>query len=515
MGFSNNADANYTKAMKRLKGSSNTECKKSNWHKKIAWEMKKLRFMGTAIFPGEKKWRNIHFIIITTVFLCVAGCAMALLKFLPSAAAVAREGSNGLMMMLGEGKSTGNEEQYYSSTEIEKPHQGAQRSHTDSTLFCDRSSYRTDICILKGDIRTDSATNTVFLVSDKAAQEEEDQKLKPYTRKWENYTMSSVTEISLKTIKPSVAPRCHVIHTAPALVFSTGGYTGNLFHDFTDVIVPLFVTVHHFNSRPVFLVVDHKDWWISKFQEILNQLTPYPLLDFQNDTRVHCFTKAIVGLRFHGDLRVDPATAPYQIKITDFQNMLQNAYGFAKKRKYFFARPKFVLIARKGSRAFLNQRKIVNLAEKLGFRVMVLFPDRDTKLKDMYEIVSSCDVFMGVHGAALTHFLFLRPGAVFIQVVPLGIEWASRTFFREPAMDMTGIHYLEYSILPEESSLFDEYPKDHVYLTNPKVVNDKGWDATKEIYLDRQNVKIDLERLKKMLKTAMDLLQSKGHVNNA
>ncbi|KAH9330604.1 hypothetical protein KI387_002712, partial [Taxus chinensis] len=428
-----------------------------------------------------------------------------------------KQGSGGLRLMLGEEKNTGKDEEYYASTETENSLEETQRSETESTLFCDRSSYRTDICFLKGDIRmqVSSSSSTIFLVSNSEKQQEE-QTIKPYTRKWENSTMSSVTEIFLKTTTLSAAPRCHVTHRAPALVFSTGGYTGNLFHDFTDVIVPLFITTRHFNSHPVFLILDHKPWWLEKFQEIINQLTPYPILDMQNDTdtrSVHCFTEAIVGLRFHGDLRIDPATSPYQTTMTDFQNMLKNAYGFAERRKYIFSRPNFALVARKGSRVFLNQRKIVNMAEKLGFRVMVLTPDINTGLKDMYEVVSSCDVFMGVHGAALTHFLFLRPGAVFIQVVPLGIEWASRTFFREPAMKMEGIHYLEYSLLPEESSLYDEYPRDHVYLRDPKAVNTRGWEATKEIYLDRQNVKMDLSRLNKLLMRTLDLLHSNGHVN--
>jgi hypothetical protein len=71
---------------------------------------------------------------------------------------------------------------------------------------------------------------------------------------------------------------------------------------------------------------------------------------------------------------------------------------------------------------------------------------------------------------------------VFVQVVPLGIEWASRTFFRGPATKMDTVEYLEYQILPQESSLYDEYPKDHPYLRDPKSVNRKGWNATKKVY---------------------------------
>lgn len=333
--------------------------------------------------------------------------------------------------------------------------------------------------------------------------------------------MASVDELSLERTDPTHAPRCQVTHSVPALVFSTGGYTGNLFHDFTDVIVPLFITSYHLKGRVVFVIPNHKPWWTAKFRDIIRQLSSYDILDFREEINreTHCFPEAIVGLSFHGDLWVDPALSPNKYTITDFQNMLHKAFEDGNKKSIFqysllkSLRPKLVLIARKGSRVFLNQGEIVKVAEKLGFRVMILSPNVNTQLKDMYRIINSCDVFMGIHGAALTHFLFLPPGGVFVQVVPLGIEWASRTFFRGPATKMDTVEYLEYQILPQESSLYDEYPKDHPYLRDPKSVNRKGWNATKKVYMDNQNVKLHLPRLKRMLIKALDLLHSRSNAN--
>ncbi|AES81345.1 glycosyltransferase family 61 protein [Medicago truncatula] len=42
--------------------------------------------------------------------------------------------------------------------------------------------------------------------------------------------------------------------------------------------------------------------------------------------------------------------------------------------------------------------------------------------KDL-ELLNECDVVFGVHGAALTHFMFMKPSFVFIQIVSLGIHW--------------------------------------------------------------------------------------------
>lgn len=486
--------------------------------------------LAAACLHSEKKWRGLHLItIIVLVAMFVglqSGCSMSLLRImLPTAATL---NDDWMRSMLGEEEEnlvalpTEKGERYNSTAAIDFRKNESQPRV--STIICDRSSYRTDVCIMKGDIRTHPASSTLFLVSQPPAsrqQQEEKFRIKPYTRKWENYTMSSVDELSLERTDPAHAPQCQVTHSVPALVFSTGGYTGNLFHDFTDVIVPLFITSYHLKGQVVFVIPNHKPWWTAKFGDIIRQLSSYEILDFREEINpaTHCFPEAIVGLRFHGDLWVDPALSPNKYTITDFQNMLRKAFQDNNKKSIFqhsllkSLRPKLVLIARKGSRVFLNQREIVKVAEKLGFRVMILSPDVNTQLKDMYKIINSCDVFMGIHGAALTHFLFLPPGGVFVQVVPLGIEWASRTFFRGPATKMDTVEYLEYQILPQESSLYDKYPKDHPYLRDPQSVNRRGWNATKEVYMDNQNVKLHLPRLKRMLIKVLDLLHSKTNAN--
>lgn len=55
---------------------------------------------------------------------------------------------------------------------------------------------------------------------------------------------------------------------------------------------------------------------------------------------------------------------------------------------------------------------------------------------------------MRVHGAAVTHLLFLRPSSVLVQVVPVGVEWATYAFFGTVA----------------DSSLVDKYGKNNLLL---------------------------------------------------
>lgn len=160
--------------------------------------------------------------------------------------------------------------------------------------------------------------------------------------------------------------------------------------------------------------------------------------------------------------------------------------------------PKLVIISRNGSRAIMNQDLLVKMAEKIGFDVEVLRPDKTTELAKIYRALNSSDVMIGVHGAAMTHFLFMKPGSVFIQVVPLGTTWAAETYYGGPAKKL-GLRYIGYEIGARESSLYDEYDRNDVVLTDPDSVNDRGWEFTKKIYLDRQKVRLNLIRFRKHL----------------
>lgn len=66
----------------------------------------------------------------------------------------------------------------------------------------------------------------------------------------------------------------------------------------------------------------------------------------------------------------------------------------------------------------MNQAEVKKVAEEEGFDVIEFEPKYATSMRKAYELMSSSHAMIGVHGAALTHFLLLRPGSVFVQVVP-------------------------------------------------------------------------------------------------
>ena len=128
-------------------------------------------------------------------------------------------------------------------------------------------------------------------------------------------------------------------------------------------------------------------------------------------------------------------------------------------------KPVLVLISRRKTRMFLNEDEMVGVTEELGFQVVVATANRMSNLDKFSVVINSCNVLVGAHGAGLTNAVFLPAGTVVVQVVPLGLDWASTNYYGRPVVE-TGLHYVEYKIEPEESTLLDwEYkigPQDPV-----------------------------------------------------
>lgn len=409
----------------------------------------------------------------------------------------------------------------------------------NNTMCCDRGAFRTDVCFMRGDVRTQSYSKTILLYPGNNASipaPAMEERIRPYTRKWETRVMATIDELRLTTAAAAAAGGgCDVRHVVPAVVFSSGGYTGNVYHEFNDGIIPLFITSQKFNKRVLFVVLDYHNWWFTKYGDVLSRLSDYPPLNFIGDSRTHCFPEAIVGLRIHDELTVDAAQMENNKTIFDFRRLLDDAYrprirsleydeqqtsprpsmviGKQHDSPLNSRTPKLVIVSRNGSRMIENELELVQLGEKIGFVVNILRPDRTTELAKIYRALNSSDAMIGVHGAAMTHLLFMRPGSVFIQIVPLGTDWAAKTYYGDPAVRM-GLRYVGYKILQRESSLYREYDDSDPVLTDPSSVARKGWQVTKRVYLDRQNVNLDLKRFRKLLIRAYKYLVSKNRIDH-
>ncbi|KAH7429627.1 hypothetical protein KP509_09G059300 [Ceratopteris richardii] len=438
----------------------------------------------------------------------------------------------------------------------------------DDDLQCDRSNNRTDVCVARGNVLVVGGGGglgrdyEVFVFADGGPERQE--RVKPYTRKWESSVMSTIDEVKIrklvangsgtgnKVVRSELSSRadnrgygfdhgpllsdgsrstgnkrknkkrgqskkslsiCDIRHEVPAIIFSTGGYTGNVYHEFNDGLIPLFLTAQQYSppqGQVVLVILEYHPWWMTKYSEVISQITNYTVIDLARDARRHCFPEVTVGLRIHGELSIDSHLADDGATMEGFQRLLSTAYGWRSRAEIEqrdgavsnpVTQPKLLILSRNGSRILLNQDDVVSLAADIGFSVQVMSPTPMTEMADIYASVNTCDLMMGVHGAAMTHLLFLRPGKTLIQVVPLGTDWAAEAYYGEPARKL-GLHYVQYKVSPQESSLSELYDSHDPVLMDPASVNRRGWRETKRVYLDGQNVTISLTRMAVILRAA-------------
>jgi len=334
-------------------------------------------------------------------------------------------------------------------------------------------------------------------------------KIQPYTLKSDKNAMSSVREVTL-TSAPPKSSQCGVTHNIPALVFNARGYNGNFYHEINDIFIPLFITINSlFHDQDVILViVDGMTWWYQKYADLLNAFSPHHMIINTNHlTTTHCFPSAVVGLIKHGPVTIDPKLLPHPKTLLDFSAFLKNAY-IKKDTPLLYpnnnSKPLLTLVNRKGSssRVILNQEEVIKLAKDVGFNVHVLDHSKDYTMANVYRLIHSSHVLLGVHGAGLTNLFFLRRGSVVVQVVPIGLEWASETCYKNPS-PFLGLEYVEYKVEANESSLSWNYGADSLMVKDPKAYTEGKWEKS-IVYLKNQNVKIDLVRFKKCLMKAFE-----------
>ncbi|KAK1298116.1 hypothetical protein QJS10_CPB14g00580 [Acorus calamus] len=366
-----------------------------------------------------------------------------------------------------------------------------------------------DICVATGEVRLDAKSSTFYLTGGQRLHQSP-ATVKPYPRKRDLFAMSLVTEVRLEEVEhPSSAPPCQFHHTAPAMAFSTAGYAGNFYHDMNDLVLSLFITSGHFRSRVHLVVVNLANYWVIKYRKILSHLSAHALI--ASGGGVHCFPGAVVGLKYHNHLDCNASDVPGGRTIVDFKAFLRESFSLKHPRVVVAngddRPPSLVLVSRSKNRVLLNEGEVVRVAEEVGFRVTVADRGLTSRVGGFAEVVNSCEVMVGVHGAGLANFLFLPRDAVLVQVVPWGLDWVSETYYAVPSKKM-GIRYLEYKTGVEESTLYDQYPKDHPVLADPFSIHSQGYNVSRLLYTEKQNVTLNVSRFRETLMLALQVLRN-------
>ncbi|KAK1382829.1 protein O-linked-mannose beta-1,4-N-acetylglucosaminyltransferase 2-like [Heracleum sosnowskyi] len=386
---------------------------------------------------------------------------------------------------------------------------GEDLSKLETDGFACDSEYYSMVCVAsEPSLRIDTKRLTVQMLLNKTAIQDKTATIRPYAWQHSSEILKNTTPVQI--LHPSIAslPACQYIHAVPAVIFSSSGFRGNLFHEFNEVIIPLFITSRHFKSNVQFILSDYNPSFVSRYAQILSHLSRYQVMNPAKNGSVHCFPAgAVIGLKFHNFLSINISSIvnPGGYSMLNFKQFLRESFNL-KEIHVDTRRPKLIFISRVKSRTFLNEKEMVNAMEELGFSVFIARPNQMSNLTIFSELVSSCSVMVGAHGAGLTNELFLPVGAAVVQVVPLGLEWASAFYFGEPARVM-GLHYLEYKIQPEESSLIDMYRRDDPVIVDPQSIFAKSYEAGRAMYITGQNLKIDIPRFRKTLIEARQLLE--------
>ncbi|CAN6272546.1 unnamed protein product [Urochloa humidicola] len=395
------------------------------------------------------------------------------------------------------------------SNDGNRPQQRALDNMEWDKPLCDFSNFRANVCEMRGNVRIHPNGSSVMYMEPAGSKRNEHWKIKPYPRKGDELCLSHITEVTVQSSK--VAPECSMYHDVPAVIFALTGYTGNLFHDFTDVLVPLFTTASEFNGEVQFLITDMAIWWTRKYAVVFEKLTKYPLIDFNKDNKVHCFKHAIVGLHAYMEFTIDPLKAPHNYSMVDFNRFMRRTYSLPRNAVTALAeipkaKPRLLIISRQRTRMFLNLKEIIAMAEQIGYEVVVEEANVNSNVARFAKVVNSVDVMMGVHGAGLTNCVFLPQSAILIQIVPWGaLDGICRIDFGYPAEQM-GLRYKHYSIGVHESSLTDQYPMDHEIFKNPLAFHKNGFEFVRQTFMDTQNVRLDCNRFRPLLLEALDQL---------
>uniref|UniRef100_A0A3B6GK23 Uncharacterized protein n=1 Tax=Triticum aestivum TaxID=4565 RepID=A0A3B6GK23_WHEAT len=149
---------------------------------------------------------------------------------------------------------------------------------------CDiQGPWASDVCDLaggSGGVRIHGSTHTVLvpptIESGGSNPNPQEWRVLPYSRKH----MSGIKEITVRELPTAAdAPRCAVTSQVPALVFAMGGLTGNYWHDFSDVMIPLYLQASRFDGEVQLVVTNIQPWYAGKYRHIIARLSRYDVVD--------------------------------------------------------------------------------------------------------------------------------------------------------------------------------------------------------------------------------------------
>ncbi|KAJ3030366.1 UNVERIFIED_CONTAM: hypothetical protein HDU68_009291 [Siphonaria sp. JEL0065] len=114
--------------------------------------------------------------------------------------------------------------------------------------------------------------------------------------------------------------------------------------------------------------------------------------------------------------------------------------------------PRVTLVLREENtpRQILNSNQLIDTLKTLPIRLSV-HKFRGISLLKQVQIIDKTDIFITMHGAAMTHISFLKPGAYVIELFP----YAFKKVIYENIAGILGVRYLHWQNMKESQTRFD------------------------------------------------------------
>ena len=197
---------------------------------------------------------------------------------------------------------------------------GKYKDKLQETGFSCHYDVHSDVCVSTKQLRIDIQNRTIYVFSNKTDSETKSKQfIMPYPKKKLPVPRKFVHPLQVVQVtNTSLLRSCKSHHMVGAIVFSSGGFAGNSFHDFSDIIIPLLITSRHFWSQVEFLITDFKPWWVRKYDCALKGLSRFGILNAAKDGGVRCFPGGVICLKYHKILGVNTIDVPGGYKFYDF-----------------------------------------------------------------------------------------------------------------------------------------------------------------------------------------------------
>ena len=254
-----------------------------------------------------------------------------------------------------------------------------------------------------------------------------------------------------------VLPKCDVTVSATTILMNRDWFR-NIWHRVANDMWPAYRALKRFgleNEQDLNLV--HLDWAKPSFEDLYALLAGNRstfLKDLPAEQNVVCFDDAlfIVSRSWYSTWPEGSShDASRNDEVFEFGKWMTHRAGLDASQSLFQSsrgkKIKLTWVSRNpalhGNRAIKNEEELIpELQAALGDQVVIeKVTFEEMSLHDQMRTVRETDIFFGMHGAGLTHILWLPEHAVVVEVLPKDFHY----LFYERVAKISGLRYIGWA----------------------------------------------------------------------